>query len=61
MCGILRYATSEEEKPGPIPIKAVRSLTCRGYDSIGARTWNKGTIDLQKCVGKVEVMAELRI
>jgi glucosamine--fructose-6-phosphate aminotransferase (isomerizing) len=58
MCGIFGYVTGREEALGPILIEAAQRLTYRGYDSVGAATLNKGTIDLRKDVGKVEAVSE---
>src|SRR5512134_2563039 len=58
MCGIFGYVSNKEEQLGPILIEAAQRLTYRGYDSVGAATFNNGIIDLRKDVGKVDAVAE---
>ena len=58
MCGIFGYVASKEEPLGPILIEAAQRLTYRGYDSVGAATFNNGMIDLRKDVGKVEMVSQ---
>jgi len=58
MCGIFGYVTSKDEEIGPLLIEAAKRLTYRGYDSVGVATFDHGTIDLRKDVGKVETVSE---
>jgi glucosamine--fructose-6-phosphate aminotransferase (isomerizing) len=55
MCGIFGYVTGEEKNLGPILIEAGRSLSYRGYDSVGCATLHKdASVDLRKDAGKVD-------
>ncbi len=63
MCGIFGIAFDDDRKDmGDILTQAAKSLTYRGYDSVGAVSIAKdGEADLRKDVGKVdEVATELR-
>jgi glutamine---fructose-6-phosphate transaminase (isomerizing) len=58
MCGIFGIVMKKEQELGSILIEAGRSLSYRGYDSVGCATLHKdGTIDLRKDVGKVDEVA----
>src|SRR5512135_3657749 len=57
MCGVFGYVTDRDEALGPILMEAAQRLTYRGYDSVGAATFQDGTIDLRKDVGKVDAVA----
>jgi glutamine---fructose-6-phosphate transaminase (isomerizing) len=57
MCGVFGYVTDRDEALGPILVAAAQRLTYRGYDSVGAATFQDGAIDLRKDVGKVDVVA----
>jgi len=54
MCGIFGYVSNKKESLGPILIEAAKRLTYRGYDSVGAATFDGSKIDLRKDIGKVE-------
>ena len=59
MCGIFGIVSKEEKTLGPTLIDAGRSLSYRGYDSVGCATIHSdGKIDLRKDAGKVEAVAE---
>ncbi|MCK5743898.1 MAG: glutamine--fructose-6-phosphate transaminase (isomerizing), partial [Caldisericia bacterium] len=63
MCGIFGIAFENDKKEmGEILTQAAKSLTYRGYDSVGAVSITKdGDADLRKDVGKVDVVSsELR-
>jgi glucosamine--fructose-6-phosphate aminotransferase (isomerizing) len=58
MCGIFGIVTSREQPLGDLLTVAARSLTYRGYDSVGAATLgDDGKIDLRKDVGRVDAVA----
>ncbi len=59
MCGIFGIAfLNDREDMGQILTKAAKSLTYRGYDSVGAVSITKsGKADLRKDVGKVDDVA----
>jgi glucosamine--fructose-6-phosphate aminotransferase (isomerizing) len=59
MCGIFGIVTKNNQTLGPILTDAGRSLSYRGYDSVGCATINTDlTIDLRKDVGKVDEVAK---
>jgi glucosamine--fructose-6-phosphate aminotransferase (isomerizing) len=59
MCGIFGIVTEQETNLGPTLIEAGRSLSYRGYDTVGAATIpREGEIDLRKDAGKVDEVAE---
>ncbi len=59
MCGIFGIAFENDKKEmGEILTQAAKSLTYRGYDSVGAVSITKdGDADLRKDVGKVDVVS----
>ena len=58
MCGIFGIVTKTDRQLGPTLIEAGRSLSYRGYDSVGCATINtQGKIDLRKDVGRVDEVA----
>ena len=56
MCGIFGIVFPQERKDlGELLVRAAKSLTYRGYDSVGCATISSGgLIDLRKDVGRVE-------
>src|SRR5438093_12352886 len=57
MCGIVGYVG--KKIAAPILIEGLRRLEYRGYDSAGICTLANGELQLRKCVGRVDRLADL--
>jgi len=56
MCGIVGYVG--RKKAGSILIEGLKRLEYRGYDSAGVCVFHEGGLCVQKCPGRISVLAE---
>src|SRR5579862_280417 len=57
MCGIIGYTGHAQAVP--ILLDGLRRMEYRGYDSAGIATLNDGGVELRKCAGRINNLAEL--
>ncbi len=57
MCGIVGYVGRADA--APILLDGLRRLEYRGYDSAGVATVDGGRLDLRKCVGRIDNLAQM--
>ncbi|MEM0897365.1 MAG: glutamine--fructose-6-phosphate transaminase (isomerizing), partial [Verrucomicrobiota bacterium] len=57
MCGIIGY--TGKRQAAPIMLEGLRKLEYRGYDSAGMAVVSQGDMELRKCAGRIESLAEL--
>ncbi len=56
MCGIIGYVGFQE--PKGILLDGLKRLEYRGYDSAGVAIWNRGTIEVHRCEGRIQGLEE---
>ncbi len=56
MCGIVGYVGPKDSVP--ILINGLRKLEYRGYDSAGVAVYDQGTINVQKCKGRLAALED---
>ena len=57
MCGIVGYIG--EDQAAPILLNGLEKLEYRGYDSAGVAVCGGGSIQVEKCKGRLKVLADL--
>ncbi|MCL2108832.1 MAG: glutamine--fructose-6-phosphate transaminase (isomerizing) [Oscillospiraceae bacterium] len=57
MCGIIGYTGSQNAVP--LIIEGLKKLEYRGYDSAGIAIFGKGSINVQKCKGRITALEQL--
>jgi len=57
MCGIIGYVGQAQAVP--ILLDGLRRMEYRGYDSAGIATLHNGSVELRKCAGRINNLAEL--
>ncbi len=57
MCGIVGYVGKKNAPP--LLVEGLRRLEYRGYDSAGLCTFDNGSLQIRKCVGRVARLAQL--
>ncbi len=57
MCGIVGYIG--EDQAAPILLNGLEKLEYRGYDSAGVAVCDGGSIQVEKCKGRLKVLADL--
>ena len=57
MCGIVGYIG--KSTAAPILLDGLRRLEYRGYDSAGLATLSEGQLEIRKCAGRIQALADL--